>query len=194
MKRKLLIFLIIILILGGGGFLGYNYLYNKFIKKPGDSKTPDPTANWEIYKSEGYKFSIKYPKDWEMIEKPNKDAPLSGESINILPPLPEELKDGKQLKIYVNVYEDEDFLLNWIETENKHYEMEFLEWAQFGKNKFAKVETPEFKDSVSFVTAANDTIYEINTQAYPPDTADKSFNEKLTKDIEFMLMNFKILD
>ena len=30
--------------------------------------TPDPTANWQTYRNERYKFEIKYPPDWIMSE------------------------------------------------------------------------------------------------------------------------------
>ena len=36
---------------------------------PTPSTTPDPTANWEIYRSDEFRFEIKYPSQWEIKEE-----------------------------------------------------------------------------------------------------------------------------
>lgn len=43
-----------------------NKIFRVFPKLPGLSLTKDETANWKTYTNSKYKFSFKYPPDWEI--------------------------------------------------------------------------------------------------------------------------------
>lgn len=73
---------VIILVVGVAGFFGWRYFdeittiydntfvasirsYKKTTTTPATTTTTDATADWKTYTNDTYKFSFKYPKDWE---------------------------------------------------------------------------------------------------------------------------------
>ncbi|MEK7112845.1 MAG: hypothetical protein AAB875_06050 [Patescibacteria group bacterium] len=66
---------LVLILIASTGYLAFqNYQLRKQISQlqispvPTSTATPDPTANWKTYINSEYKYSIKYPPDWQ--EKP----------------------------------------------------------------------------------------------------------------------------
>ena len=69
-QKKLIIALLILVLLGTAGYFISIRNRNNSILKPNQSvktETAD-TSNWKIYRSEKYKFEIKYPPTLEALE------------------------------------------------------------------------------------------------------------------------------
>ena len=72
------IYVLVGLVIAGGAF-GY-YVWQKgglFTALPmptvssTPTVTPDPTANWQIYRNDEFGFEFRYPKNWELFLNPS---------------------------------------------------------------------------------------------------------------------------
>ncbi len=95
--KIILISIILLILLGTGTYLALNSkpqpqpVVSKATPTPVPTPTPDPTTNWKIYENTKYHYSIKYPKEWSIVEgvstNPEKIT-FSSPTSNMLDPKP----------------------------------------------------------------------------------------------------------
>ena len=135
----IIILLLIVAVLGAAGYFAYSRGYtNSFLPKPSPiitprplltplptpkpTSTPDPTANWKTYTNTTYKYSLKYPSDWEVQGEGGEDptqafAPNFSSTCNfnggdrcanLVISLIGGYKEGENLEYYFNIGSNND--------------------------------------------------------------------------------------
>jgi len=80
----LIVFLVVILL--GGGYLGYYFWQKSQVKTTAPAITDAiSTADWKTYTNDTYKFSFKYPANWEVNKTEITDSNLT-EYVSVMAP------------------------------------------------------------------------------------------------------------
>lgn len=88
-KKWVLIYIVLAVVIYAGvyyfiqsrqGSNPYSVTYPSVTPQP--TLTPDPTSNWQIYNNIKYNYTVKYPRDWEIVDvHTNEKVTFSGKGI-----------------------------------------------------------------------------------------------------------------
>lgn len=177
--------ILVLIILTGGVYV--------FYKKPsivGNSQTPsltpiltttpDPTADWSVYRSEEYGYTIKYPANWHVIEKSSYN--LAIESV-----------EGERIDVFTQNNPEKLSLEDWLAqvSQKKHT-------YSFENKTFADQSALlDFEKTVAYITAPKGKVLSVIYISHEGPSAqpgkDKYLFVKILQSIVFNINNDLII-
>jgi len=166
----------------------------------------DRAADWQIYRSDKYKFEVRYPPAFTVDTPPFRPSTARGDVEVSLRLTGSEYYSGTNLAdayVIISATQDGELVSACLELNNgeRYWGEEKINSITFHKSSWAEGAAGHIYEEIAYCTVYQNTCYEIvwlihstNIGVYSPGTVSEWDREKVMGRLEQVLFTFKLLD